>query len=111
MKDWPPRAAPGKWSRSHRPHAGAVHDVMPAKTDAWAKEHEENHTKTVGSQPQPVHGRSSEPVHRVTNKPKERWRSCTHRRPRSLDAHRRQPYTRRTKNESFAQQPVAPSLD
>ena len=46
----------GSCSRSHRPDARAVHEVMPAKADACAEEHGENRTKTVGSQLQPGHG-------------------------------------------------------
>jgi hypothetical protein len=35
----------GSCNRSHRRYAGTVHEVVPAKADAYAKEHAENRTK------------------------------------------------------------------
>ena len=57
----------GSCSQSHCPDAGAVHEVVPARADACAKEHGENRAKTVGSQLQAVHGRRLKVHSPVTN--------------------------------------------
>ena len=47
----------GSCCRGHGPSTGAVHEVMPAETDASAEEHRHNCTDTVGSQLRSEHRR------------------------------------------------------
>ena len=57
MKDWAQPAGGGSCSPRHDRCTGAVHEVMPAETDARAEKHRDNRTKAVGSQLRSVHGR------------------------------------------------------